>query len=52
MAKQKASFACVDEQIRNGLVIGIGSGSTVVFAVERLGMLVKDGKISVKAWFV
>jgi ribose 5-phosphate isomerase A len=35
-AKKKAGFAAVDDFVRPGMVIGIGSGSTVVFVVERI----------------
>jgi ribose 5-phosphate isomerase A len=36
-AKKKAACAAVDENVvRNGMVVGVGSGSTVVYAVERL----------------
>jgi ribose 5-phosphate isomerase A len=45
-AKKNASYQAVDDELKNlksDLVIGIGSGSTVVYAVERLGKLASDG---------
>eukprot|EP00761_Pharyngomonas_kirbyi_P014156 gb/GECH01014186.1/.p1 GENE.gb/GECH01014186.1/~~gb/GECH01014186.1/.p1 ORF type:complete len:329 (+),score=77.18 gb/GECH01014186.1/:1-987(+) len=42
-AKKKAACAAIDENIKSdGMVIGIGSGSTVVYAAEHLGKLVKE----------
>jgi ribose 5-phosphate isomerase A len=34
-----------DEFVQSGYVVGVGSGSTVVYAAERLGELVKEGKL-------
>jgi ribose 5-phosphate isomerase A len=42
LAKKLAAFQAVDEHIQNGQVIGIGSGSTVVYAVERIAEKVKE----------
>ncbi len=42
IAKKKAAYAAVDEFIKNGMIVGIGSGSTVVYAVERLIQRVKE----------
>jgi ribose 5-phosphate isomerase A len=47
IAKKKAGYAAVDEFIKDGMVVGIGSGSTVVYAVERLVQRVKEEKLSV-----
>eukprot|EP00730_Choanoeca_flexa_P017170 TRINITY_DN8230_c0_g1_i1.p2 TRINITY_DN8230_c0_g1~~TRINITY_DN8230_c0_g1_i1.p2 ORF type:complete len:256 (+),score=50.97 TRINITY_DN8230_c0_g1_i1:1326-2093(+) len=35
-AKLKAAYKAVDDYVKSGQVVGIGSGSTVVFAVDRL----------------
>lgn len=35
-AKRAAAFKAVDVHVKDGAVIGVGSGSTVVYAVERL----------------
>lgn len=41
VAKRKAAIAAVDEWVRDGMVVGVGSGSTVVYAVDRLAERVK-----------
>lgn len=46
-AKQIAAKKAVDEWIKNGQVIGIGSGSTVVHAVHRLKERITEEKLSV-----
>eukprot|EP00126_Sphaerothecum_destruens_P011557 Sdes_comp20931_c0_seq2m18361 len=45
-AKRKAAYAAVDNHIKSGFVVGIGSGSTVVYAVERIVELTKKGKLA------
>ncbi|MHA1341343.1 MAG: ribose 5-phosphate isomerase A [Promethearchaeota archaeon] len=40
-AKKKAGYSAVDDFIKDGMVVGIGSGSTVVYAVERIVERVK-----------
>ncbi|XP_055613748.1 ribose-5-phosphate isomerase [Uranotaenia lowii] len=43
-AKKIAAFKAVDEYVRNNTVVGVGSGSTVVYAVQRLAERVsKEG---------
>lgn len=42
-AKRAAAFKAVDENVKSGMVVGIGSGSTVVFAVEAVALGVKRG---------
>eukprot|EP00035_Acanthoeca_spectabilis_P005046 m.109477 g.109477 ORF g.109477 m.109477 type:complete len:179 (-) comp12848_c0_seq2:653-1189(-) len=44
--KLKAAYAAVDENVHDNMVIGIGSGSTVVFAAQRIGERVKKEKLS------
>lgn len=46
-AKQIAAYKAVDEYVKNNSVIGIGSGSTVVFAVERLAEKVKTDNLQI-----
>ncbi|KDO21278.1 ribose 5-phosphate isomerase A [Saprolegnia parasitica CBS 223.65] len=41
-AKRLAARAAVDEFVKSGDVVGIGSGSTVVYAAERLGERIKE----------
>jgi ribose 5-phosphate isomerase A len=47
VAKKKAGYAAVDEFIKDNMVVGIGSGSTVVYAVERLVQRVKEEHLHV-----
>ena len=35
-AKRLAARRAVDEEVQSGMCIGVGSGSTVVYAVQRL----------------
>eukprot|EP00466_Bigelowiella_natans_P012505 jgi/Bigna1/34552/e_gw1.6.93.1 len=45
-AKKKAAFAAVDEFVKTGYMkVGVGSGSTVVFAIERLKELTGKGQL-------
>ena len=46
-AKKKAAYRAVDEYVKNNMVLGIGSGSTVVYAVERLTQRVKSEKMDI-----
>ncbi len=46
-AKKKAGYAAVDEFVQDGMVLGIGSGSTVVYAVERLVQRVREERLEV-----
>lgn len=46
-AKQAAAIQAVDEFIKNGQIVGIGSGSTVVYAVQRLVERVKAETLSI-----
>jgi len=45
--KKAAAYAAVDEQIKNNHAVGIGSGSTVIYAVERLAERVKTENLSI-----
>ena len=42
LAKKNAGYAAVDDFIHDGMIVGIGSGSTVVFAVERIAQRVNE----------
>ncbi len=46
--KRAAAYAAVDNHVKSHTVIGLGSGSTVVYAAERLGQLVRKG-LDIKA---
>jgi ribose 5-phosphate isomerase A len=43
--KREAAFAAVDRYAENGMILGLGSGSTVAFAVQRLGELLARGEL-------
>jgi ribose 5-phosphate isomerase A len=47
LAKKNAGYAAVDDFITDGMVVGIGSGSTVVYAVERLIQRVQQENLHV-----
>jgi len=46
-AKKIAAYKAVDEYIRNNYIVGVGSGSTIVFAVERLAEKVKQEQLKI-----
>lgn len=46
-AKKIAASKAVDDYVKDGMKLGIGSGSTVVYAVERLAERVKKEKLNV-----
>ncbi|XP_023725858.1 ribose-5-phosphate isomerase isoform X2 [Cryptotermes secundus] len=46
-AKKVAAVKAVDEHVKNNYVIGVGSGSTIVYAVERLAQRVKDENLCI-----
>ena len=43
--KRDAAFAAVDRYAESGMILGLGSGSTVAFAVQRLGELLARGEL-------
>ena len=47
LAKKKAGYAAVNDYITDGMVVGIGSGSTVIYAVERLIQRVQQEKLHI-----
>lgn len=46
-AKKIAAEKAVNEHVRDKLIVGIGSGSTIVYAVDRLAERVKTENLSV-----
>lgn len=46
LAKKNAALAAV-KHVENGFVVGLGSGSTVAYAIEEIGKRIKHEKISV-----
>jgi ribose 5-phosphate isomerase A len=43
--KKMVGYQAVDDYVRSGMVIGLGTGSTAAFAVERVGQLLKSGQL-------
>ncbi|MFW9999256.1 MAG: ribose 5-phosphate isomerase A [Candidatus Hodarchaeota archaeon] len=48
LGKKKAAIKAVEENVKKNMIIGIGSGSTIVYAVKRLGELNKEKKLNLK----
>jgi len=43
--KKQVGYKSVDDYVKSGMVVGLGTGSTAYYAVERLGQLLKDGTL-------
>eukprot|EP00928_Gymnodinium_smaydae_P046785 TRINITY_DN31193_c0_g1_i1.p1 TRINITY_DN31193_c0_g1~~TRINITY_DN31193_c0_g1_i1.p1 ORF type:complete len:346 (-),score=90.52 TRINITY_DN31193_c0_g1_i1:213-1172(-) len=43
--KKQVGYKAVDDYVRSGMVVGLGTGSTAYFAVERLGQKLKSGEL-------
>jgi ribose 5-phosphate isomerase A len=43
--KKQVGYKAVDDYVESGMVVGLGTGSTAAFAVERVGELLKSGKL-------
>ena len=43
--KKMVGYKAVDDYVKSGMVSGLGTGSTAAFAVERVGQLLKEGKL-------
>lgn len=43
--KKMVGYKSVDDYVKSGMVVGLGTGSTAYYAVERLGQLLKDGTL-------
>jgi len=43
--KKQVGYKSVDDHVKSGMVVGLGTGSTAYFAVERLGQLLADGSL-------
>ncbi len=48
MGKKNAAINAVEENIKEDMIIGIGSGSTIIYAVEKLGSLNKQKSLNLK----
>ena len=44
--KQMVGYKSVDDYVKSGMVVGLGTGSTAYFAVERLGQLLESGELT------
>ena len=42
--KKRAAYRAVEE-VRSGMIVGLGHGSTAAFAIERLGELIRSGAL-------
>eukprot|EP00550_Attheya_septentrionalis_P009252 CAMPEP_0198294626 /NCGR_PEP_ID=MMETSP1449-20131203/23387_1 /TAXON_ID=420275 /ORGANISM="Attheya septentrionalis, Strain CCMP2084" /LENGTH=278 /DNA_ID=CAMNT_0043994631 /DNA_START=20 /DNA_END=856 /DNA_ORIENTATION=- len=43
--KKMVGYKSVDDYVRSGMVVGLGTGSTAYFAVERVGQLLESGEL-------
>lgn len=43
--KKQVGYKAVDDYVESGMVVGLGTGSTAYFAVERVGNLLKSGEL-------
>lgn len=43
--KKATGYKAVDDYVESGMVVGLGTGSTAAFAVERLGEKLKSGEL-------
>jgi ribose 5-phosphate isomerase A len=44
--KKQVGYKAVDDYVTSGMVIGLGTGSTAYYAVERVGELLKSGALT------
>jgi ribose 5-phosphate isomerase A len=44
--KRAAAVRAVDDEVRSGMVVGLGTGSTAIHATRRIGELVANGALS------
>jgi ribose 5-phosphate isomerase A len=43
--KKMVGYKAVDDYVKSGMVVGLGTGSTAYFAVERVGQLLESGEL-------
>merc|ERR1712187_337209 len=43
--KKQVGYKAVDDYVKSGTVIGLGTGSTAAFAVDRVGEKLKSGEL-------
>ncbi|CAM9539081.1 unnamed protein product [Discosporangium mesarthrocarpum] len=44
--KRQAGYKSVENHVKSGMVVGLGTGSTAYYAVERVGQLLSSGTLS------
>jgi len=44
--KKQVGYKAIDDYVKSGMVVGLGTGSTAAFAVERLGQRLKSGELT------
>ena len=44
--KKQTGYKAVDDYVTSNMIVGLGTGSTAYYAVERLGQKLKDGSLS------
>ncbi|XP_050435013.1 ribose-5-phosphate isomerase [Adelges cooleyi] len=47
LAKKCAGYEAVDKYVKTGMALGVGSGSTIVYSIQRLAQRVREEKLSV-----
>ena len=48
LGKKNAAFKAVEENVKKGMILGIGSGSTVVYAVKKIAEINKTKDLNLK----
>ena len=48
LGKKNAAFKAVEENVKNNMILGIGSGSTVVYAVKRIAEINQNNNLNLK----
>lgn len=43
--KKQVGYKAVDDYVKSGMIVGLGTGSTAYFAVERVGEKLKNGEL-------
>jgi ribose 5-phosphate isomerase A len=43
--KKQVGYAAIDEFVKSGMKLGLGTGTTAIWAVRRLGELLRSGKV-------
>ena len=43
--KKMVGYKAVDDYVKSGMKVGLGTGSTAAFAVERVGQKLKSGEL-------